>query len=211
MTACSVNHASFPDYSSAAHRISATPSSTTGIHHRHQPTPSHVAIAPHRASSTLKRVSSKVLAPAGSRASPADAASPRGVVHRAQDREMPTSLLLRPLRRGSGGPGSWEGAVSPSPRGLWQLPVSGTAPFWRRGFAGRAGTSCHFHTNLLSSSRCSRSRRLRPCPKSQGCSARSLGGRESCSPQGSRFGNALLLLFDVLTCDRLERSDGHGR
>lgn len=84
--------------------------------------------------------------------------------------------------------------------------------FWRRGFAGRAGTSCHFITNLLSSSsRCPFPVACGPCPKSQGCSARSLGGRESCLPQGSRFGNAPLLLSDVLTCDRLERSVGHGR
>ena len=88
-------------------------------------------------------------------------------------------------------PGSWEGAAISFFQGVWQLPASDTAPLLAAWFCRACGDFVPF-TSLLSSS----SRRFPPiCGRVQRVKAalpsRSLGGRESCSPQGSRIGNAL--------------------
>lgn len=75
------------------------------------------------------------------------------------------------------GPGSWEGAAMSLFMRVWSFLSATRLLRGRRGFAGRAGTSCHF-TSLLSSSRHCRSRRSRPYLKSQGCSAVQKPGRE---------------------------------
>lgn len=110
-----------------------------------------------------------------------------GVVHRAQDLEMPTSRSTT-CAPWSEDRGFGKGLSFPRFEDL-QLPVSDTAPVFGGvvlpGVRGRRAISPVFCRRLV------RSRRLRPCPKSQGCSARSLGGRESCLTQGPRFGNAL--------------------
>lgn len=74
-------------------------------------------------------------------------------------------------------PGSWEGAAISFSTRAWSFLSAIRLFCWRRGFAGRAGTSCHL-TSLLSSSRRCRSRRPRSHLKSQGCSAIQKPGRE---------------------------------
>ena len=81
-----------------------------------------------------------------------------------------------------------------------QLPVCDTAPvFGGVVLPGVRGRRANFTSPSVVVS-LSVPHRLRPCPQSQGCSARSLGGRESCLPQGNRFGKCSLLLSQVLTC-----------
>lgn len=116
----------------------------------------------------------------------------------------------RPARRGERGPGSWEGAVL-FPR-MEEIAAScqrhGSC-VWRRRFAGRAGTSCHFYQSSVVSLSVPVACDL--CSKSQGCSARSLGGRESCFAAGVTISVMLFAVALILTCYRFERSDGHGR
>lgn len=140
-------------------------------------TPSHAATALRRAISTSQRVSSKVLASAGSRARLRNQCSPPGVVHRAQDLEMPTSrshdLRAVEMRTGVLGRGCLVSSYGGNRSFLLATRLLCLAALFCWALRGRRA----IFTSLLSSSvpvACG------PCPKSQGCSARSLGGRESC-------------------------------
>lgn len=153
-------------------------------------TTSHAATAPRREAFTYQRVSSKVLASAGSRAR---LRNPRRPEELSTAPKTWKCRLLPPRPAGSGGGTGvlGRGCHLPPLRGLWSfLPATRLLRWWRD-FAGRAGTSCQppvFCRRHLAIVRavCGCVRRVKAALPS-----RSLGGRESCSPQGTRFGNTL--------------------
>lgn len=171
-------------------------------------TPSHAATALHRAKSTSQRVSSKVLASAGSRARLRNQRSPPGVVHRAQDLEMPTSRShdLRAVERRTGVLG--RGCLVSSHGGNRSFLSATRLLCLAASFCWACGDVVPFSPVFVSLS----------VPVA--CGHVPKESRLLCQKPGRegillyRGGHDLVMLFAValiLTCCRFERSDGHGR